>query len=394
MSLSIHEIRNFFVCITLIATFCCSGFLFSSNTEFLKYFLLSTSLVATILTYRSWALTPSSNIFTFFKPWIPLSISIFFLMIVHGVHGYSIYITAFFLYCLLVLSLSQKTLSRQTIIFIFSINLFALSLAVLFYFYYWGINGAGLYGINKNKLLPGMTFFGICCIFELVINAKNYTKGKLLFIFFSVLASILATVVSEVRTVLLAYLAILPLLVFYCPKHRLKVFVIACTVIVMILIGFALTGRLQEGFNDLEKFMSGNSNSSWGIRLELWQLALQAFIEKPLFGWGAKSFDLITSSGLTFSVPTFRAQHFHSDYFNLLACGGLVGVLGWLTTLVLLFKKASSDPIRLGLIVSSLAMALSERIWFSNQSTLLVLICLWILLGLSSPSRDQSYTNE
>ena len=107
-------------------------------------------------------------------------------------------------------------------------------------------------------------------------------------------------------------------------------------------------------------------------------------MEKPLSGWGYKPFDEIISSGIPWIVPSFRAAHFHSDFFNNLVSNGLIGSLGWLTTIVLLFKSIKNNSALLALLLTSLAMGISECIWFDNKTSLPIIVCLWILFSTTN----------
>ena len=146
---------------------------------------------------------------------------------------------------------------------------------------------------------------------------------------------------------------------------------------------FVLTGRLQEGWNDLIQWQSGNSNSSWGIRIELWHLALRAIPDHFLFGWGYQPFNTIIQHGYIFPVTNFPAQHLHNDYISYLATYGFLGLIGWLGTLFFMFKQALQDPLRLALLSSMTFMGLTDCYWSFSHFVLYIFTFLWILLWLS-----------
>jgi O-antigen ligase len=66
---------------------------------------------------------------------------------------------------------------------------------------------------------------------------------------------------------------------------------------------------------------------------DIWQVGLEKWVEKPLFGWGTGSFRMIVGAGLVA----------HNDYVNILVENGLVGAALLLAALIsLLFQKATN----------------------------------------------------
>ena len=67
-------------------------------------------------------------------------------------------------------------------------------------------------------------------------------------------------------------------------------------------------------------------DTSWGMRLQLWTIAWEGFLAKPVFGWGPDALPYILSSfpEISKGYHWFKTVDFHSDYWNLLATGGAV----------------------------------------------------------------------
>ena len=378
------RVKNILVVSSLFCALSCSLFLFSSNTNAFKYCILGLSFIALLCNFRTQINFSSlKELLNGCFPWLPLFLSLLLLTFIHGIHGYSIYINAFILYCLLFLTLNHHPIRREVVVIALAINVLVISSLALIYYFTFGIVDSGLLGINKNKLIPGITLLMTCCATELIINYKRYSTISLAIIILSILSNLLTIIVSEVRTALLPLFAFLPLLLIYKPRQRLQVLTLCLLMLFCMMLAFFFTGRMQQGLSDLENYQSGHLNTSWGIRLELWKFAIEAFLINPLYGWGAKAFDAITATGVIFSVPSFKAQHFHSDFFNTLASGGIIGLCGWVMTIILLARAALKDPVRLTLLISSLAMGLCERFWFNNESSLFVLLTAWLLLYFS-----------
>ena len=141
---------------------------------------------------------------------------------------------------------------------------------------------------------------------------------------------------------------------------------------------------MQQGIVDLQNYNHGNANSSWGIRLELWKFVLRGFLDSPFFGWGENPLNAMLETGHTIGIKVTKYYHFHNDFLNWLAIGGLFGIAGWLSTVGLLAKQAFKDPARLFFLVGCLAVGLTEQFWF-QRTTLFSCLTIWTLLYISAP---------
>ena len=147
---------------------------------------------------------------------------------------------------------------------------------------------------------------------------------------------------------------------------------------ILFALAYLLSGRLMEGVNDLKQLAQGNSNSSWGIRVELWKLALQAFLERPYFGWGLPPIDNVLSSGFLLPDGIPNVGHFHNDLLESIVMGGAVGLCSFLATIIVLFRQAFKDLSMLALLATMVTIGLFERYWF-DQQTLFLFCCLWVM---------------
>ena len=210
-------------------------------------------------------------------------------------------------------------------------------------------------------------------------------------ILIAIISNVVAVVISEVRTALIVYLAAVPLVLFSANKSLLKKALPILLLCCICLIGlFFYTGRLQQGINDILLFQAGQSNSSLGIRFELWKLGLSAFVDHPIFGWGRLPFRQIIDAGYSFPI-NIVPSHFHNEMVNLLVTGGLVSFFGWLMTNVLLIKDAGKDLPRVALVISFFVIGLTENSWGGNNTAFYTLSVSWLLLYLSAPHRSSPH---
>lgn len=320
---------------------------------------------------------------TFFKPWLPWFIATILFICAHGFADLSKHLHAYILFCLVYFGIWHFKIKRNTVIVVFALNVFLISLCTVIRVLYYGLDSEIL-GINKNVLIPELAAISVT-LFMLYCTCYCDIKSNLLkwFIVIAIGTNIAAVVLSEVRTAVLVYLATIPLLAFISNKYLLRkalpVLLICCVCLVGL---FLYTGRLQEGFNDLLLFQAGQSKTSLGIRLELWKLGFSAFGDHPIFGWGRLPFLHILEAGHQFPL-NYVATHFHNDMVNVLVTGGLVSFFGWLATNLLLLKDARHDLPRITLVVSFFAIGLTENSWGGNNTAFYVFGIAWLLLYLS-----------
>lgn len=91
--------------------------------------------------------------------------------------------------------------------------------------------------------------------------------------------------------------------------------------------------RIQQAYQEIGLFQSGNVNTSVGLRLEMWRGAIKLTQEKPLLGWGKEGYQqgmtqLRQDERLRGSVSTFN--HPHNEFIDRLVKQGLLGFVALL----------------------------------------------------------------
>lgn len=391
MTFSNENIERLFVFVCFVTSLCFGAFLFGETNKVLKYslFFLAILTVFHRLVRGRYDRATIGYYSEFIKPWIPWLCSVAILVSIHGLSGNSNYLGSFLLMSLLLIAFYNYPIKRDYVIISMALTTLLITAPVSFSVLYSGVLEAEIFGVNKNLLLGGTTLLTVCCFSQLFFAWPKLNKWLLALLVISIISSLSAIVITEVRTALLAFLALIPLFLTKCRSWKAVCLIFSVCFILFSL--FLYSGRLQEGVADIIKYQGGNSNSSWGIRLELWKLSVSAFIAKPLFGWGTEPFYELINSGFKFPVMSFYVRHFHSDFFNMLVTGGIVGILGWFTTIYLLFKKSWHDEIQLSLLTGILAIGLADRYWFENRAAIYLFVVCWVLLYLS---RVKSITEE
>jgi O-antigen ligase len=159
--------------------------------------------------------------------------------------------------------------------------------------------------------------------------------------------------------------------------------------------------RYQQTVSEVQRIQSGNLNTSVGYRFQFWYAAMEAFKQRPLIGLSypereALNAELQEQGEVAPFVGQSRRGHAHSQYFEMMATGGLIGLLALLGYLVVpgiyhartwwLDRENVYALAGLGLTVSVLVCGLTEvllqqemiaAMYAYLQGMLLVLALAW-----------------
>jgi O-antigen ligase len=98
-----------------------------------------------------------------------------------------------------------------------------------------------------------------------------------------------------------------------------------------------LSNRLADIFSNLSEITrDGDFSSSIGIRLALWNIAVDVWLQKPLIGYGAgKLPELISYHLISQYNISEDFGHFHNVFLNTLVEGGVLAFLGLVAMIVI-----------------------------------------------------------
>ena len=374
--------RNALLYLSLVLSLFYGCFLFDGIDHVLKKILLITLCLALLLNppvLETW-----KKYIQFITPWLPWFVCCICIPIVyHQSSGLSHHLSLFVIISLMYLVLSKVELHEKLVLFSVTVTVLILSLSSVTEICINGLS-TNLLGINKNILIGGCTLLTAISLMAVTFSKYNYSRYFCIYLITVSIIALIAIIFSEVRT---AILGLGSLLLIFCTLLRKKIsryhVIGAFLLLAIVLISFLISGRIQEGIHDLQLWQNGNSNSSWGIRLELWPLALSSFHEHILFGWGYNTIDTLLAHGYNFPIKTFNAEHFHSDFFSYLSACGLIGIFGWFSTVVLLYKYAHTDPLRLALLGAMFCMSFTDCYWSFFHYVLYVFAIIWTLFSVS-----------
>jgi O-antigen ligase len=142
-----------------------------------------------------------------------------------------------------------------------------------------------------------------------------------------------------------SWIAIPPLLLLWVAAHSkgklwLKFGAATLMILTLIWVGYSMNNivhdRVHSAFNDLSNLGEVKTDTSIGIRMQLWQAALHLFIENPLFGVGPNGFEqaipaLKAAGMLTPYASKLGYSEIHNEVLAKCANTGLFGLLSILS---------------------------------------------------------------
>ncbi len=169
-----------------------------------------------------------------------------------------------------------------------------------------------------------------------------------------------------------------------------------------------LTEGLAQGLSDLKTFQQDPAiETSWGSRLVMWHNSILIFKDSPIIGTGMGDFktdsQMLYDKGLSYSNDfALNQSHAHNLYLQLLAEGGIMGVI-LLTVALFVFpflflhalgRRTSDKPLRfytLSGIIGVLAFAwfgISES--WALRNPMITAYCMVMLVFMTSAANRKS----
>jgi Lipid A core - O-antigen ligase and related enzymes len=91
-----------------------------------------------------------------------------------------------------------------------------------------------------------------------------------------------------------------------------------------------VSNRIYEAAHNIEMYLQGDSNTSVGLRFEMWKASVYMLADSPIFGVGeysSKEFKQKLSDEGVITQITVEFDHAHNEYLDALGLRGLVGFL-------------------------------------------------------------------
>lgn len=237
-------------------------------------------------------------------------------------------------------SLNDKklTISIEYGAIIGSIGAFILAIYQIFYKGMPRVDGF-LYSINFGYLACSLAF--LCLIFY-----KNSNHKMLNLVGF--IAAIIATTLSLTRGAILTIPVLLIITLFFIYRQQLSIKKISTFFMLLIslsIISYHSSDNIKQRTDftvyEMQQLAQGNTAnaSSSGGRLELWYSAIEAFKTNPVYGATYIDREHISQIGYESGQYTNKSvlvlrSHAHSQYFEILASAGIIGLIALVLYLI------------------------------------------------------------
>lgn len=137
--------------------------------------------------------------------------------------------------------------------------------------------------------------------------------------------------------------------------------VVTLATLVFVLPQTGVQQRVNSAISDISLYVSGEeSNTSLGLRFEMWRGASQLIIQRPLLGWGESGYEAaMLNLGQQHSISPVAAQfgHAHNEFIDALAKRGVVGLAVLVMLYMVPLKMFASGVVHENLQIRTLAVA-------------------------------------
>ena len=218
---------------------------------------------------------------------------------------------------------------------------------------------------------------------------------------FTFIMCTIAILLSQTRGLWLGYFTITSVLFIIRFKSLVinkKLTLIAVAVIA--LCGFTLKpvieSRVNTTISEMNKIANGNFNTSFGYRLQMWQLTPQLIEGHLILGQGGnhyKRFNSLYKQGeVSNGLKHLNPAHYHNQYIDRLVKSGVIGLFLLIALLITPLLSLSKKPLitryTLNSLVSLYAIAALTDVPFNHAQTLLLYLFMICILQATSQNKE------
>jgi len=240
------------------------------------------------------------------------------------------------------LTIFQIDLPLKKLLLSIKVGLMVICTITILQFYFQLGDGFRTGMINSN-IFSDIT---VAMLFLSIVRVFNETPKERVITLIAMLAGIVAILLASSRGAWLSFLilSIVYMSLIYKPflqnnNKRL----ISLALFISIIFGFIGTQtntnkRISQAVTEIQQwyYYGDESDTSSGLRAQMWVSGLRAAKQSPWFGYGYRNANKAASEYATNNKNTISSKtHLHSEYLTSLVSAGVIGLLA---LLVLLFK--------------------------------------------------------
>lgn len=153
-----------------------------------------------------------------------------------------------------------------------------------------------------------------------------------------------------------------------------------------------LNVQWADSLDDVDKLLNAQTETSLGIRVEMWKASLEAIAERPLLGHGPQNKMNVVRHYMDASEARLSFSHLHNGFIDAAVAGGLIGFAAFaclaVSPLLMVFGRKGERPERrfAGIAIFSMFGLISMTSVFLTHDLMIVLFVLPLaLLAATDP---------
>jgi len=271
----------------------------------------------------------------------------------------------------------------------------ALGFLVLTWFFF--LSGSNRVGGFINPI-PYATALG--AVLLVVFSLALWGEGKISKLVFSILSVSLfsALFMTQTRGVIVPAVFLgAALLLIYAVQHRKGMITGVLLIMFFSVITFLgneiFRDRINQSLVELNAISKGDKSGSMGLRMQMWASSVGIWSESPIFGVGNSHKEILSrmhdEGEISDELIDFAPSHYHNQYLDILIKKGVVGLVLFLMTIVVLCQVVmytKHEVVRFGVGSAILLYLLSglSDVPFRHPSSLYLFFSI-ILIFVSTP---------
>ncbi|CAH6889139.1 O-antigen ligase [Vibrio chagasii] len=253
-------------------------------------------------------------------------------------------------------------------------------------------------GIERNAgYINPIPYATTCALLSIIAFSLLLDSSTLKEKFFSAMAFLLSIppiILSETRGVWLALTFSIFVIIFIkCiknPPSRKKIFFTFVFTAILtssgsIFFNDQISQRYYSTAYEIKKIQANDYNTSFGLRLQMWMLAPELIVEKPIFGHGNGQARILSkklkNGDISHLLFSFASHHYHNQFLDKMVKSGVVGLIFMFGLLFYPLKMIKKSPpfeqyMIIGLVSLFLIAGLTDVPFNHSQPMMLYLLFL------------------
>ena len=321
-----------------------TGMLILRNGDKTMVAMVVISLITTLLVYG--LTTLKNNISTNKLLWLLFIICGYFLFSYYY-HGLSSREIRSFITATLLITIFPSSLLTRKVIITLTVIGTLISFCFVYYcmiYMHWSRDAWPINAIPYGTLIASISVIAL----SLCLTLTNYKEKVITFLAF--ILNSYGLIITESRGVWLGYLfAFAVIFIIFLTTTKIKITWRSTMLAIVVIAGVSVVSkplisqRLSQTQQEYSNITSGDLDTSFGLRLQMWQSAPMIIKDHEFLGQGnqfLKVLDNLYNQGrISQALYTYQPAHFHNQYVDYMVKKGIVGLILLMLLLILPLRQ-------------------------------------------------------